>query len=641
MEFRKDINGLRAWAVIAVVLFHFGVPGFSGGFVGVDVFFVISGFLMTSIIVGGMERNSFSILGFYYARAKRIVPALLVVCAALLVLGWFLLTPPDYRALGAHAGTASTFVSNILFFLRESTYFDASAHARWLLHTWSLSVEWQFYMLHPLLLLAAVKLGKSQVFLRRAVWFIAIGSLLCSIVQAQTSPMAGFYLLLSRAWELLAGSLVYLHRSQIDLTERQSRYIQVFGFFLIMASVLAFDGGFKWPGFWAVFPVTGSALVMLASRKNPWLFDNPLAQQLGVSSYSLYLWHWPITVGLAYFGLSGSWPAVCAGIVATLLAGFLSYRVIEQPSRRLLAMAPVRAGTVGLAGAVVAVCAVGGVLATKDGVPSRVPAAVMAVLAEESNVNFATQGCEACSFGPEPVAVAVWGDSHATAMLSAVTASLGKAGGGVRLHVMGGCPTLFGASIPRFDYRTECDAFNERTLGRINELPGSVPVIIVNRMSVYVEGFNESIGGLPPYAEFQGHHPVTADERRAVFAEQMVSSLCRIARDRTVYVVKPVPEMSVNVPRVLARKLMVADNHADVSVALDEYRERHAAVLRGLRDAGNACGVRTLDPVPYLCSSGVCGGTRDGRPLYRDDNHLNEFGNRLLIPMFQHVFHGR
>ena len=155
-SFRQDINGLRAIAVIAVVLFHFNASWMPGGFAGVDVFFVISGFLMTGIIFRGIEQENFSILKFYVARANRIIPALAVLCLVLLVFGWFYLTPLDYKALGKHAASSVAFLSNIIYW-RESGYFDAASHEKWLLHTWSLSVEWQFYILYPLVLVAMRK----------------------------------------------------------------------------------------------------------------------------------------------------------------------------------------------------------------------------------------------------------------------------------------------------------------------------------------------------------------------------------------------------------------------------------------------------------------------------------------------------
>ncbi|HUD33330.1 MAG TPA: acyltransferase, partial [Variovorax sp.] len=159
--FRGDINGLRAWAVVAVVLYHFGIPGLHGGFVGVDVFFAISGFLMTGIVVQALERDRFSVWQFYLARARRIVPALVVLCATLMALGWRLLLPSDYKALGTHAWSSVAFMSNFKYW-REAGYFDAGSHDKWLLHTWSLAVEWQFYLVLPLVLLAVWKLRPGR-----------------------------------------------------------------------------------------------------------------------------------------------------------------------------------------------------------------------------------------------------------------------------------------------------------------------------------------------------------------------------------------------------------------------------------------------------------------------------------------------
>lgn len=197
--FRTDINGLRAWAVVAVMLFHFGVPGFAGGFVGVDVFFVISGFLMTQIIVKGLEGGRFSVWGFYLARARRILPALLVLCAVLLALGWFVLPAPDYRPLGMHVLTSVLFASNIQYW-REAGYFDAASHDKWLLHTWSLSVEWQFYLVLPLLLWGVWRWWPGR---RNAARVLAAGlvaSLGLSVWLTAHKPEAAFFLLPTRAW---------------------------------------------------------------------------------------------------------------------------------------------------------------------------------------------------------------------------------------------------------------------------------------------------------------------------------------------------------------------------------------------------------------------------------------------------------
>lgn len=211
VNFRKDINGLRAWAVVAVVLFHFGVPGFAGGFVGVDVFFVISGFLMTNILIKKLEnpQQKFSVWDFYLARAKRIAPALLVLCIALLALGWFLLPPQDYRSLGMHTLTSVLFASNIQYW-REAGYFDAASHDKWLLHTWSLSVEWQFYLLLPLLLWGVWRWWPGRAHAVRCLLVVFLVSLGLSVWLTAKKPEAAFFLLPTRAWEMLAGGLIAL-----------------------------------------------------------------------------------------------------------------------------------------------------------------------------------------------------------------------------------------------------------------------------------------------------------------------------------------------------------------------------------------------------------------------------------------------
>lgn len=201
-SFRTDINGLRAWAVIAVIFYHFSIPGFGGGFVGVDIFFVISGYLMTRIIVLGMENEKFNLWTFYLSRARRIFPALLALCVSLLVFGWFYLSSVDYNELSKHVLTSILFISNIKFW-REAGYFDAASHEKWLLHTWSLSVEWQFYLLLPLILITLWKLRPNVRLLTTVIGLGLLTSLVLSVLATSWKPSAAFYLLPTRAWEML------------------------------------------------------------------------------------------------------------------------------------------------------------------------------------------------------------------------------------------------------------------------------------------------------------------------------------------------------------------------------------------------------------------------------------------------------
>lgn len=324
MQFRKDINGLRAIAVIAVVLFHFNDSWMSGGFAGVDVFFVISGFLMTGIIFRGIEQKDFSILRFYVARANRIIPALAILCLVLLAFGWFFFTPLDYKYLSKHAISSIGFLSNVIYW-SESGYFDAASHAKWLLHTWSLSVEWQFYIIYPLALVAmrrfmSLKAMKITILLGTLLGFI------CSIIATYKWPSASYYLLPTRAWEMMVGGVAYLF--PIALQEKGKKLLEWFGLALIFLSYLLVSKDNPWPGYLAIFPVIGSFFVIQAARNDSLITCNIIFQKLGAWSYSIYLWHWPLVVSIYIFSLNDMF--VYLGVVLSVLLGFLSYRYIEK-----------------------------------------------------------------------------------------------------------------------------------------------------------------------------------------------------------------------------------------------------------------------------------------------------------------------
>ncbi len=333
--FRADINGLRAVAVIAVVLFHFRVAGFSGGFVGVDAFFVISGYLMTRIILGPLAAARFSVFGFYLARARRIFPALAALCALLLLYGWFALSPMDYKLLAKHAGASLLFLSNQVYW-KESGYFDADAHEKWLLHTWSLSVEWQFYLLYPLLIVAVHRLFRRQGGIAGALWAVFLASLAWSAWLAFANPSKAFFLLPTRAWEMLAGGLVFVHQDACNRLARKLRWREPAGLAAILAASLWLTPDTPWPGLAALLPVAGAALVLLDSGGRTLLLGSAALQGIGRWSYSIYLWHWPIVVWLqqSQSRQGGAW--IAAGMAASVLLGWLSFRLVENPARRFI-----------------------------------------------------------------------------------------------------------------------------------------------------------------------------------------------------------------------------------------------------------------------------------------------------------------
>ena len=328
MNFRYDINGLRAFAVFAVVLFHFNPSWLPGGFAGVDVFFVISGYLMTRIIVGRYDTGKLSVWGFYLDRGRRIIPALAFLCAVLMAYGIWKLSPIGLTQLAKHTVGSLLFISNGMYWL-ESGYFDASSHTKWLLHTWSLSVEWQFYLIYPFIILGLVRyLGRN----RLGIGLIGVCGLsyALSILTPESHQSSAFYLIHTRAWEMVAGGLVCLY--PLGLTAKRAKFVELTGFILVLASYLLMSERVAWPGYMALIPVLGASMILAANRHDSILTNNRFAQFLGTTSYSIYLWHWPVVVYMLQNEISGASASLC-GIVVSIMLGWISYTLVENRLR--------------------------------------------------------------------------------------------------------------------------------------------------------------------------------------------------------------------------------------------------------------------------------------------------------------------
>lgn len=323
MNFRTDINGLRAIAVIAVVLFHFDPRILPGGFAGVDIFFVISGYLMTGIIFKGILTNSFNIFKFYIARINRIVPPLTVLCFVLLIFGWFFLIPMDYVILDKHILSSLAFVSNVVYW-SESGYFDATSQEKWLLHTWSLSVEWQFYIIYPVALAVLNRLLKLSL-IKKLLVFATLSSFLLCVVATMKWPTPAYFILPTRAWEMLSGGLAYLY--PVKLKEKNKKHFELLAIFIILASYLLMNSHLPWPGYFSLLPVLGAYLLIITNRQNSVFTDNIVFRHVGKWSYSIYLWHWPLVVLGFYFGIA-HW--IYFALPLSFLLGFISYRYIES-----------------------------------------------------------------------------------------------------------------------------------------------------------------------------------------------------------------------------------------------------------------------------------------------------------------------
>lgn len=633
-EFRSDINGMRAWAVMAVVLYHFGVPGISGGFAGVDVFFVISGYLMCGIISSGLDRGDFSIWRFYLARARRIFPALIALCLAVLAVGWFLLMPEEYKDLGKHARESLTFSSNLRYF-EEAGYFDVASREKWLLHTWSLSVEWQFYLLLPLLMLALSRFLPGR---RALVWVLAllfVGSLALCLWRTAVAPTEAFYMIQARAWEMLAGALVFLVGRQ-NWSEGLRKALEGIGFALILTCLLLIDQQNVWPGGWAVLPVLGAALILLAARERSAWTGSYLAQWLGTRSYSIYLWHWPLVVALAYVERSTDPLWVVAAIALSLLLGQLSYWGVETPSRRALSrMSPKAAGL-----ALVLILALVATLAQqvrRSGFPDRLPEAVGRIEAERENFNPRLEECldpsKSCIYGQEPIRAVLIGDSHADAVVTALQAALPDGKGGVLFRGGSGCLIAFDSKAEV--KRGYCDQLNVDIRKEHASYPPGVPIVMMGRTSEYVNG-GVAESKRVDFA-FASGGDVYGPEYLAAFGEHYTRTMCELASKHPLYIVRPTPEMGVDVPTLIGRSMLLGRDR-QVSLPLDAYRKRHAFVWALQDEVAHKCGAKLLDPLPYLCSGDACGTLHDGLPIYRDTDHFTETGSRLLLPMFKKIF---
>lgn len=637
-HFRKDINGLRAVAVIAVVLFHFGVIGFSGGFVGVDIFFVISGFLMTGIVARGFAKQAsrkFSLFDFYIARARRIVPALFFLSLIMLVIGWFYLSPDDYDRLAREVDRSLLFISNNYFY-SKSGYFDPDSHERLLLHTWSLSVEWQFYILFPILLLLISKFSVRAIPVSILVFFVI--SFSYSVIKSHTDPSYAFYMLPSRAWEMFLGGLVYYASTQqrYRINHQLCHYL---GCVLVVLAISIYSSATVWPGAAALLPTIGAALIIYAGKDSVFT-SNFVFQKLGDWSYSIYLWHWPLAVFILLFDIEQTVLVTTGLITLSVILGALSYYFIENPTRKYLSSKRRLFVFLLMISSIVALLLAAKAVRANSGFIERLPEEIFAVFDQANNKYDELNKCQKkrdkqdCIYGEGGLGVIVIGDSHGMALMGGVVDTF--KGHSVLDWTSSGCPTI--AGIQSKDKNpSRCNDFLSPRLDRLVDYAG-IPIIVVNRFSAHLIGANEDSHRSPspqlylekPYAEFS---PAYTKE----LYQGYVETLCTLAKSNPVYILKPTPELKLNVPNIMGRSLLLNGKEKRLSVGIVEYQERNHVAMRLLDEVASKCNVTVLDPIPYLCDAERCYGDTAGLPIFYDDDHLNLRGSDLLKPLFEKV----
>lgn len=637
--FRKDINALRAIAVIAVVLFHFNPTWLPGGFAGVDVFFVISGFLMTSIIFRGFEQSNFNLFKFYVSRSNRIIPALAFLCAVLAISGWFYLSPNEYRALGKHIATSITFVSNYIY-TNETGYFDSASHEKWLLHTWSLAVEWQFYIIYPIVLLILKRYLPIK-YLKKIIIILFLLSLSYSIYRTYQNPTAAYYLLPTRAWEMLLGGIAFLY--PIQLQNKHTKILEYLGLLLILSSCFLISNQTPWPGYMALIPVLGAYLIIIANNQNSLLSNNPILQPIGKWSYSIYLWHWPLVVLGVIYEITNWW---MYGIALSLLLGFLSYHYIESLKftafdhwSNLVKLKPFWLS--------ISMAACGVFIYLSNGFQWHYAPEIIIASNEAKNKNpyncmleEQAKGTDLskCVIGnKDNIQAIIIGDSHADAMTTAVAAIFDLKQNGIIAITRTSCPFVLNAKNNQAD--ETCYRENFTRLVEMQKIKNT-PLILAARWPAYIFGQSDpkriNKGDNRPSLYFGNNKHMPQHELLAAFSKNLESTLCALTPNAPVYITQPVPEMGQDIPKTMSRNLMQG-KEIDLAIQHQTYLQQSAEIRKIIQHAAHVCGATVLDPAEILCKDNKCIAQYKDRPIYYDGDHLSEYGNKLLSPMFKQV----
>lgn len=645
MKHRTDIDGLRAIAVLPVILFHAGYAWLPGGFVGVDVFFVISGYLICSIILREMKQQRFSFLRFYERRARRILPALLVVLFTTLLAGYFFLLPDEYATLSKATLAALAFVPNIYFENTASTYFGLDIATQPLLHTWSLGIEEQFYILFPgLLLLLFSKFRKRT--MKQALVVILVMSLTANILLAPDFTNYAFYMIPTRAWELLAGVMLAIGLVPQVRGKLAANLISITGLALIVGTMLLLDEHAVFPGINAVYPVLGTVMVLHGNTHVKtavtWLLSRRPLVWIGLVSYSLYLWHWPVTV---YTGMITDSESSRLFIIALSIAlSALSYRYVEsryrKPSERLPARrATGELGTVGVLSAAGAIFVISG-----QGLAQRIPGEILKTAMAEQGISEPAQ-CRTftenltgkldekgklCRLGKkdEVPGFVIWGDSHAQALSHGLHLAALQSGTSGYSITLGGCRPLLGVYRK---HKEKCLKFNNAAMKLIEDTPSIQRIFLTGywRIPLTSKGYdNSNFLIMDKQTDF-----ATPAENRQVFERGLRRTLEKF-KDRKVVIVEDIPEIGSQFGKSVAnhfvRQAWLGTNHTaqfEFRLTPDAYEQTFAEVLSQL-----PADVELFRVKPWLCHDGSCPLLIDGKLVYADGDHLSRFGASLLVP---------
>lgn len=657
MKYRSEIDGLRALAVIPVILFHAGFKAFSGGFVGVDIFFVISGYLITTIILNEKSSGNFTLIGFYERRFRRILPALFMVIFVCCPFAWLWFTPEEMARFSQSVVAVVVFGSNVLFWL-TSGYFDATAELKPLLHTWSLGVEEQFYFILPLIIIFTLQKGKNILF--ATLTLIFIGSFSLAVWGSEVYPLATFFLLPTRMWELLIGALIacYLLSNDREILSKSIRQLlSILGLILILVAFLTFDNKTPIPGIYALMPTLGAALIILFSDTTTVvgriLSSKPFVS-IGLISYSTYLWHQPLLAFARHQHISEP-SQYYLGFFAliSILLGYLSWRYIEKPFRDIKNYKQKTIFIIWMVGSFIFLClGLVGHFTQGNFFKNLDPIEISIINAKGDNENnikcwkkieATSDLSNSCLLGSEGLVktFVVLGDSHAATLNNQLNlASLKIQQGGYDFTYQSCPPMIVGEPIEQDFNAKICTSLREDFYNRVIEKKLPKTIIIYARWTLLVEGkrFNNEEGGRESGDDFQWGMPNEENSNSKYSISKGISDSVKLILDSgyKVILIYPTPEMGWSVPNRLVG--IYRKNNtltvSDASTSYDVFQRRNKNAYLALDSIGLHPNLVRIKPEELLCNlviSGRCLAHKDGIPYYIDDDHLSNSGASLIV----------
>jgi len=635
MKYRPEIDGLRGLAVVPVILFHAGFELFRGGYVGVDVFFVISGYLITTILIEDIQNERFSIIHFYERRARRILPALFLVMFVCIPFAWIWMLPTQIRNLSQSYVAVVGFASNILFWLKQG-YFDTAAEEKPFIHTWSLAVEEQFYVIFPISLLLAWRFGKNRAFLMIVV--VAVMSFIMSEVGRHHDVGANFYLAPTRAWELLAGSVAAFIVQERGV--RANNAMSFLGLSAIIFSIITYDESTPFPSVYTLAPVMGVVLLVLYADSKTFaskLLSTKAFVGIGLVSYSAYLWHQPIFAFARIRSLDAPSDTLMLFLIGlSLLLAYLSWRFVEQPFRdkRNLSRKTVFIGAIvismgfGLTGLY-------GHLTIKFEQFSNFQDKSPCVKSGGAKIHELNSLAEKCFSPDNEKQFVLIGDSHAESVSKQLRAVIEANGGELITLLKHACFPLPGTT--RLPLQKKCLSTKQAYWAFAKSTDATI--LVVTRWRLNFEGprYDNEEGGVE-YGD-NGKNVVVDQEGLDIFSYTF-DKLVKFSNHNKIVLFSQIPEAGWDVPRRLTNiRNFKNDLKAEVSTSYLVFKEKNKRVLEWLDNLGKEPRISVIYTEDIVCdeSKNRCLNTLDGKSLYRDDDHPSPLYSSMIADKFKEM----